>query len=197
MPSLVSSGLRGAFKTRRHDASWQQRINRLKSARDKITRHILILGPRPESEAADKRKAIRLFLESNRSNTVCFPEDFEYTVLFPGIESHQFVEMLLPQADVIIAIVPKELALTGVRAELLKFADEADFQDKVLVIAPKAERTRRGLLTEGLKLIHCDNVWEYTDGEYEDCHRIRDWCEKRVEKNRTLEFRDRLRQASS
>lgn len=186
----MSGGLKSGWES--DFESWDRRFAKLREQVTLIHLRVLLWGAGEGTPDHPKRKEIADHLRAQ------FPGDDVATSeelvarnedLFGGIHVYKQEELQWHLADVVIALVPKEPRVSGVRAELAMFGMNPNFIEKALVILPKlkaADRKKLRFLDLGWAEIPWPRKFSYTDRQYRDCSQIRKWSEDMVDQMRRL-----------
>ncbi len=180
---------------------WDQRLATLYRQITEVKLIILVWGPGPRSESYDKRKQICDHLNRNPHNDAVTSETLiKEDKRFKDVVPHPYdaEQLQVYAADVIFVLVVRQAR--GSQHEIGIFWHNSDFQKKAYLIAPylsdeerQEQQQNAELLAQGWINYPGMQQLPYTPEEYDECSKIREFCEEVVKNLRRQRGMEQLR----
>ena len=176
---FLSAEMSGDFR------GWRNSMAKVRAEIESVHLQILVWGPGSRSPDLPKRTTVMEHLAATPNNEVTTSEQLIKSGVddFSGMTLRDREWIHWRNADLVIAIVPTEPRVTGVRTEIAIFGNDKEFLDKLVLIRPKLnQRQERELsfLERSWRELTVSRRFDFTDKQYHDCHLIRQFCADQV-----------------
>lgn len=175
----------------RHHPLWNQSFQEYRKSIVETDVKIVTLGPAKRSPGFEKRAELKQHLKHLSARyDVAFPEELEIpSDALPPKDLWTAVDFVVADAQVIFALLIDHRDVTGVLAEVTRYEQRKGFRDKSYLIIPRKR-------TQGRRSSRSPQIWAtarnypsdhrlgFTDEEFEDCHKIRDYIGAVVDRYR-------------